>query len=473
MGVGHYQNMRWLMEDYFENTSRTFTSQIARQAVSSLYSEDVDQLRLLASQSLFMPSLESVTFFNQSGKKIFSSIPDSNAASMTFSGTTGSISSLLASYSQGIVIREPILLTAFDPETLKAKPAQTIGEVVLGFSHANLELKLSGIRNALMLAEAFLGLIAGLAMFFLERWVTKPLINLISKIQNLAGGDLSVRVEVPKSAGEITTLCTGVNLMADSLEKHRLHLERLNAELEQRVHDRTAQLESANKELEAFSYSVSHDLRAPLRGIDGWSHALLEDYGEILDKQGHQYLERVRLEAQRMGQLIDGLLQLSRVTRSQIQPVTVDLTGIAQNIAARIRENLPDRKLEFSIEPGLTALGDATLLEIVLFNFLDNACKFTSLCDQARIEFGRTEEAGRPAFFVRDNGVGFDMAYVDKLFGAFQRLHKASEFPGTGIGLATVARIIHRHGGRVWSMAQPGKGAVFYFTIAEGKWIPK
>ncbi len=241
-------------------------------------------------------------------------------------------------------------------------------------------------------------------------------------------------------------------------------LRTLNAELESRVHQRTAQLEAANQELEAFAYSVSHDLRAPLRGIDGWSLALVEDYRGALDERACQYLDRVRGETQRMGMLIDDLLQLSRITRAGMERDTVDLTSLARTVSARLAEAHHQRQIEFVIGAGLTGLGDARLLDIALTNLFGNAVKFTGPRARARIEFGIASKDGRP-FYVRDNGVGFDMAFAGTLFGAFQRLHKASEFPGTGVGLATVQRIIHRHGGRVWAEAAPDHGATFYFTL--------
>jgi PAS domain S-box-containing protein len=240
----------------------------------------------------------------------------------------------------------------------------------------------------------------------------------------------------------------------------------LNAELEERVAKRTMQLEAANQELEAFSYSVSHDLRAPLRSIDGFSQILLEDYSEQLDTEGQNYLQRTRAAAQRMAQLIDDLLNLSRVTRSDMRRERVDLSALAETITTELQQAHPDQAVACIIASGLIAEGDAHLLRIVLENLFSNAWKFTSRHPQAHIEFGSMRQPdGRLAYFIRDDGAGFDMAYADKLFGAFQRLHGITEFPGTGIGLATVQRIIHRHGGRIWVEAAPEKGATFYFTL--------
>jgi light-regulated signal transduction histidine kinase (bacteriophytochrome) len=253
----------------------------------------------------------------------------------------------------------------------------------------------------------------------------------------------------------------------EDLKKSVLNiLEDLGAEKHQ-LAERSLQLEASNHELEAFSYSVSHDLRAPLRGIDGWSAALLEDYGGTLDQGGQQYLNRLRAETQRMGRLIDDLLHLSRVTRVEMQRQPVDVTALAQAVAARLTENHAGREIEFVIQPGLTGSADPHLLDVVLTNLLDNAVKFASRRAHARIEVGRTEDQGQEVFFVRDNGAGFDMAYAGALFGAFQRLHKVTDFPGTGIGLATVHRVIHRHGGRVWAEGQVDAGATFHFTLGK------
>lgn len=242
------------------------------------------------------------------------------------------------------------------------------------------------------------------------------------------------------------------------LELHRDHLEDL-------VQERTAKLEDVNKELESFSYSVSHDLRAPLRAIDGFSLAILEDYADKLDAEGQNILQRVRRGAQRMSSLIDDLLQLSRVTRHEILRDVVDLSVLANAVLGRLEESEPDREVEQTVAPGIKVEGDGHLLQIVLDNLLGNAWKYTGKKGEPKIEFGLAEQDGERAYFVKDNGVGFNMNYADKLFGAFQRLHKEEDFPGTGIGLATVQRIIHRHGGRVWAEAKEGKGATFYFTL--------
>lgn len=241
-------------------------------------------------------------------------------------------------------------------------------------------------------------------------------------------------------------------------------IKKLHEILEQR----TIKLEATNKELEAFSYSVSHDLRAPLRAIDGFSRALLQDYSDKIDETGQDYLARVCAASQKMAQLIDDLLNLSRLTRTEFSFENVDLSHMAEEIAERFHEGQPERVVKFKIEKNVMVRGDESLLRIVLQNLMDNAWKFTSKLPRAVISFGQTLREGKTEYFVRDNGAGFDMAYADKLFGVFQRLHTEQEFEGTGIGLVTVQRIVTRHGGTIRAEGKVDEGAAFYFSILHG-----
>jgi signal transduction histidine kinase len=243
----------------------------------------------------------------------------------------------------------------------------------------------------------------------------------------------------------------------------------LNEALELRVQERTAELAAANKELEAFGYSVSHDLRGPLRVIEGFSRLLLDEYGEALDETARHYIQGVHGSSRRMAQLIQDLLNLSRITRNTIERRRIDLAPMARAVAAELARSQPHRAVDFVIPERVLASGDRSMLRIVVENLLGNAWKYTSKHDRARIELGVREAGEETCYFVRDDGAGFDMEYVGKLFQPFQRLHLVSEFEGTGIGLATVERIVRRHGGRVWAEGIVGKGATFYFTLAPGR----
>jgi PAS domain S-box-containing protein len=298
----------------------------------------------------------------------------------------------------------------------------------------------------------------------------KPLLNR-EQSTVMPGDDVQWHLtnKVPLRAGGAVIGVIGVNRDVTGIRKATEAIRQLNAELEERVRERTAELEVANKELESFTYAVSHDLRAPLRSIDGFSRALLEDYRDRFDETGKDYLRRVRNATQRMGNLIDDLLTLSRITRSEIRQESVHLSAVAREIAAELQKDDPEREVEFDIHAGIRAKADPNLLRVALQNLLHNAWKFTGRAASAKIDVGTMRQRGRPVYYVRDNGAGFDMAYADRLFGAFQRLHSESEFPGTGVGLATVQRIVRRHGGEVWAEGAVDRGATFYFTLGQGR----
>jgi len=270
----------------------------------------------------------------------------------------------------------------------------------------------------------------------------------------------------PRDLELVEDLCGPIALAIENAQLYE-ETQRHAAALERQVAERTAHLEVANKELEAFSYSVSHDLRAPLRSIDGFSQLLLDGCRDQLNDQNKDYLDRIRKATQCMGRLIDDLLNLSRVSRGDVVRQQVDLSVLADAVAADFLANQPQREVDFLISPDLKVQGDPALLQIVMQNLLGNAWKFTANCPKARIEFGSQMQDNRKVYFVRDNGVGFDMNYVGKLFSPFQRLHSDKEFPGTGIGLATVLRIIRRHGGTVWAEGKVGEGTTVYFTVSE------
>jgi PAS domain S-box-containing protein len=277
--------------------------------------------------------------------------------------------------------------------------------------------------------------------------------------------DVSLSVSpLRHSSGDIVGV---IIIFADITERKRAAAKilTLNAELEERVRTRTAELEAANRELEAFSYSVSHDLRAPLRHLDGYSSLLREEYGDRLDAPGRNCLERIGAAVRKMDNLVSDMLQLARVSREGVAKGVVDLSSMATEILEELQHAQPGRSVAGRITPDIEAWGDPHLLRLAMENLLANAWKYTGKKEGAVIEFGVTEQEGERVYFVRDNGVGFDMAYVGSLFGPFQRLHPAEEFEGTGVGLATVQRIIQRHGGRIWAQGEEGRGAAFFFTL--------
>jgi two-component system sensor kinase len=272
-------------------------------------------------------------------------------------------------------------------------------------------------------------------------------------------------LELLKTIGNVIAPVLDARLQRDRQEKAR-------ARADQELRARTAELEAANKELEAFSYSVSHDLRAPVRAVDGYGRILVEDYAEHLDQEGRRVLGVISSETKRMGQLIDDLLAFSRLGRQPLEPFSIDMTALAKAVFAELAAQAPLRAVRFECQPLPPAHGDRALLRVVWANLLSNALKFTQPREPALINIGSRQQDGQTVYYVSDNGVGFDMKYGDKLFGVFQRLHSAEEFDGTGVGLALVQRVIHRHGGRVWAEGKVNQGATFYFWLPDKKGQP-
>ena len=319
-----------------------------------------------------------------------------------------------------------------------------LADTMEGEEHRLLKLRIAGERAAARRARLTLFFASGLDLLliiFMFRYFAR---------------ERTLRIQTEETAASLAVARAAEQRSADEVRE-------LNRTLEDRVRQRTAELEATNRELEAFSYSVSHDLRAPLRTIDGFSLALEEDYTEAVDATGRDYIQRVRSGVQRMGGLIDALLQLSRITRAEITREQVDMSGLAEGVVANLRDEYAPRTLEITVQPGLQVDADPKLLRVALENLLGNAAKFTSKLEKPEIRFGFDPE--QKAYFVADNGAGFDMYYADKLFNAFNRLHGDKDFKGSGIGLATVARVIRRHHGRIWAHAEVDHGATFFFTL--------
>jgi signal transduction histidine kinase len=342
---------------------------------------------------------------------------------------------------------------------------QKIGQVHLRVSLSELDRRFTAFTVVMLLIVLMVSMVAIALSSKAQAFISAPLLTLAQTANTINRfKDYSLRARTDRQ-DELGQLVQAFNGMLDTIELQNRALLHANEHLEDEVEARTTELRATNRELEAFTYSVSHDLRSPLRSVDGFSAALLEDCGEKLDGVGKEYIGRIRAASQRMGNLIDSLLHLSRVSRQDMKLSSVDLAQMAQEIFENLRAGNPERQVEFVCPERLMANGDRDLLRIVLENLLGNAWKYSGKTDSARVELSAYDRNGEMVYCVRDNGAGFDMKYVDKLFGPFQRLHRDQEFEGLGIGLATVARIVHRHGGEIWAEAQIDKGAAFYFTL--------
>jgi signal transduction histidine kinase len=327
-------------------------------------------------------------------------------------------------------------------------------------------LKRYGAIAAVVLILCLLA--ASFASYVFRESVVTPIVALSQVARAVSQGkNYSVRAPPSKEQDEVALLVNAFNDMLIQIQARDGELRKAHDELERRVEDRTRELVVANRELEAFSYSVSHDLRGPVDAVNGFSYVLAREYSGKLDEKGRELVDRIRNSGRRMMQLIDDLLNLSRVTSGAMQYESVNLTEIVQNISNELVGSAPDRKVDFAIAEVGTARGDPRLLRVLLENLLRNAWKYTSQHPTARIEFGVQNDDGKPVYFVRDDGVGFDPRSADRLFQPFQRLHSFEEFPGNGVGLATVQRIVRRHGGEVWAQSEVEKGATFYFYLGK------
>jgi signal transduction histidine kinase len=339
----------------------------------------------------------------------------------------------------------------------------------LGTLYMKSDMKAMGERFSVygfvvILIVGFSFLLAYIISNALQQSISKPILGLAETAHAISDRqDYSVRA-TKIGDDELGLLTDAFNQMLTQIEKQNVEIQLFNQKLEQNIIDRTKELEAANHELESFSYSVSHDLRAPLRSIDGYSRVLIEDYENKLDEEGKRILKVITKNALRMGQLIDDLLAFSRIGKQNLIKVNLDLDSIARSVADEIKSDYP-REIDFSIKPVLGVQGDSSMLKQVMENLISNAVKYSMKKDKITVEIGSYKDKDRHVYYIKDSGAGFDMQYYDKLFGVFQRLHSNHEFEGTGVGLALVHRIVTKHGGKVWAEGKVGEGATFYFSL--------
>jgi len=352
-------------------------------------------------------------------------------------------------------------------------PEDSVGKVRIVLNRSGADRQLLHLMLMALLATAlFLG-IGILAAYLLARSMTRPLSQLSVAAMALQGGDDRIHVMV-ETFDEVGQLAASFNSMVDAIRERKLELEKalgdlnnLNASLEEKVRERTAQLETANRELESFNYSASHDLRAPLSRLSGYCEVLEEEYGDRLDDQGLLYLQRIKAVGEQMNRVLSAMLTLYQVQQREMSWRSLNLSELVQAVAASLRETEREREVSITIQEDVMIYGDMKLIWLALENILGNAWKFTRGTPRARIEFGRTVMNGENVCFIRDNGAGFNMDYADKLFTPFQRLHNHEDFPGTGVGLAIVQRIMARHGARIWLESREGAGTTCYFTLPQ------
>lgn len=453
-----------------EQQANSTLSSISAVSIDPLYFFRTGQIREAArSLQEASPTVQLVHFYDPQGRIIAATfIRENGEIASAVGGDVNEGSYQPDPFGQRLLAGNTIILEWHSDHLRSGQPItvgnQQLGGVRVDFSTTALQGKLAAVRNQGIMVAIIVIIIGAISASLLSRSIVGPIHQLAEASQAMAQGDLDQHVSV-KTQDELAVLADNFNEMAGKLRENINELKALNIDLDQRVTQRTAELEAINSELESFSYSVSHDLRAPLRSINGFSKRLLENYQDNLPPEANHYLTRVHASSVKMGQLIDDLLNLSRIGRSKMRISQVDLTKMAKDIMSELRESEPHRNIHFEVREGIVVQGDTSLLRIALRNLLSNAWKYSRECDPAQIQLGKTSRNGNEIYFIRDNGVGFDMAYVDKLFGAFQRLHDARKYEGTGIGLATVKRIIDRHGGEIWATGKVNEGATFSFIL--------
>jgi signal transduction histidine kinase len=437
--------------------NRTIQAQIiGTNTITALTFDDPEAAEVTLRALSAAPRVEAAGLYRTDGQLFASYVRDSTVDSLVFPGLPdGTANTHSFDYPSHLHLVHPVV---FD--------GRAIGAVYIRSDLQELNDRVERYAILLGVTLALSMALALLVSVYLRRSITQPIVELADvAVRVTRDRDYSVRARV-SGEGELASLMRSFNEMLDEIRQRDHSLQESYDRLDQRVQERTAELGTLNKELEAFCYSVSHDLRSPLRSIDGFSLALVEDHGDALPPDAQDYLHRIRAATQRMGLLIDDLLNLSRITRANLHTENVDLSSVARSVVAELSAGQPGRDVALTIQEGMTASADTRLVRVIYDNLLGNAWKFTSKKPDARIDVGAANRGGTPVYFVKDNGAGFDQAYADRLFGVFQRLHAMTEFPGTGVGLAIVDRIVRRHGGRVWADGAVGRGATFYFTLA-------
>ncbi|WP_306533936.1 ATP-binding protein [Geobacter sp.] len=460
-------NQHTILHEKLATEGQLLTRLLAHNVRPGLFAGNRDQLADLAAGVLTVPDVVEVTIADRDGRPV---------AHLTRSSKSGAVprSRLAMEFSEPVFALQGKGSESdlyFSPAEQPEQTGQLLGTVRIVMDEEKIHAHVRRLTvTATFAALAFLALGTGL-VYLVIRGITRPLTHLAEGVKAIESGEKDVSIPV-ESEDEIGSLTASFNTMTDTLRQRseerdeaERQLRDLNARLEEKVSARTIQLEEANRELESFSYSAAHDLRAPLLRLNGLCKALKEDCGERLDEETRGYFRRIATVGKQMERVISAMSTLFNIQRREMTRREIDLSAVVRATVATLREADPLRDVMVAVEPAMAVCGDTELLFTAMENLVGNAWKFTSRTAEARIEFGRVEREGETVYFLRDNGAGFDMAYADKLFKPFERLHSHGEFPGTGVGLAIVHRIIERHGGRIWLESTPGAGTTCYFTL--------